>query len=384
MISQHMDDCTGCGGCAAICPKSCITMIADKEGFLYPQVQQSDCINCNLCEKVCPLLKRPALSKRTQALAAQNQDSSVRSTSSSGGVFTALAELVLREGGAVCAAVYGEDFSVQHKIAVTSDDIASMRGAKYAQSNIGQLYPELKELLDEDQSVLFVGTPCQCAGLKAYLGKDYSKLLLVDMICHGVPSPAVWHAYLQWRKKKDASGSAIDTVNLRSKSTGWSRYAYSVNITYLNGCAYSVPQGEDPFMSGFAQNLYLRPSCSNCAFKGVERCSDLTLGDCWGIWDSHPEFDDNKGTSLVLIQSQKGQQMWNKIRSNFRFIALKDEDAISCNPSAVSSSSPHPARAEFFARLSEGEPMDELIWDQLLPKPSKKSLIKRCIGWIFR
>lgn len=379
MLLPDRDLCTGCGGCASACPKGCIRMEADTEGFLYPQVDQSQCVDCKKCQQACAVLHQPAVGESVQAWATRNADSDVRRQSSSGGVFTALAETVIRDGGAVCAAVYKEDWTVAHAIAFTVEELAAMRGAKYAQSHAGHLFAQLKTLLTAGKAVMFVGTPCQCAGLKAYLGREYENLLLVDMICHGVPAPIVWESYVNQRRHLDANGSQVTSINLRDKSTGWSNYAYSVRFQYADGSVYSVPQGQDPYMRGFVSDLYLRPSCSNCSFKGISRCSDLTLGDCWGIWNSNPNFDDNRGTSLLLVHTPKGQQIWDELCDNFAFAPFAVEDVMKYNPSAVSSSAAHAQREEFFKRLSEGQEVDVLIMDVLSPKVPKQSFIKRVL-----
>lgn len=377
-LPKH-EKCTGCGSCAAVCPKGCIRMVADREGFLYPEVDESQCVSCKICEKACAVLNSPKVSDSVELLAAQNTDALVRQESSSGGVFTALAQRIIQAGGVVCGAVYNEKFMVEHRIAFTMDEVAPMRGAKYAQSHAGHLFRQLKQLLTEGKQVMFVGTPCQCAGLKGYLGQDYDQLLTVDMICHGVPAPAVFESYVNRRRELDANGAPVASINLRNKSTGWSNYAYSVVFQYADGSVYSAPQREDPYMRGFVGDLYLRPSCSDCSFKGIHRCSDLTLGDCWGIWEYSPEFDDNKGTSLLLVQSEKGRKMWDMISPRFRCTALSEEAATKWNPSALSVSSAHAARTEFFRRLRGGENVDELILDILSPKTPRKSVLKRIV-----
>ncbi len=368
------EDCTGCGACAAVCPKACIAMKPDSEGFLYPQIDTTRCVNCHRCEQVCPVHQGVLLFDETKAVAAQNQNDSIRQSSSSGGVFTALAERILEDGGVVCAAAYDDKFAVVHKITNQAERLAAFRGAKYAQSHSGHLFGEIKTLLAADTPVLFVGTPCQCAGLRSYLGKKPENLLLVDMVCHGVPSPDVWQRYLDLRR---STNGEISAINLRNKSTGWSRYAYSVEICHENGTVYSVPQGQDPFMRGFTSDLYLRPSCSRCSFKGYERCTDLTLGDCWGIWELMPEFDDNQGTSLLLIHSTKGQEMWQSIQDDFRHVELDKESAVRYNPSTLTSSTAHPKREVFFSRL-DGEPVDWLIQD-CLTVPQKTGLLRRIL-----
>lgn len=384
MMLPKSERCTGCGSCAASCPKNCIRMIPDDEGFLYPQIDGSQCVGCKKCETACPVLQVPKASESVQAYATQNMDRLIRQQSSSGGVFTALAKQIMKKGGAVCAAVYNGQFEVEHRIAYTEEELAPMRGAKYSQSHAGHLFRRLKELLESGKPVMFTGTPCQCAGLKAYLGKEYEQLLLVDMVCHGVPSPSVWKAYVRCRRELDANGAELSSINLRDKSTGWSRYAYSITFRYANGNTYSARQGEDPYMRGFVQNLYLRPSCSACSFKGINRCSDLTLGDCWGIWDTHPEFDDDQGVSVLLIHSKKGQMLWSDISTQFHSMQLTEEDVTNYNSSAIHSSAPHPRRVVFFDRRSSGEPIDELISNVLLENPPKKGVFKRILDRLLR
>lgn len=363
--------CSGCGACAAACPKKCIKMTADNEGFRYPIIEQAHCVSCKVCEQACPVTSPPRLSKETLAVAAQNQNETIRMESSSGGVFSALAEYVLAKGGLVCAAIYDENQIVSHIIIDKPDRIGAMRSAKYAQSKSENCFSRIKKGLQENMYVLFAGTPCQTAGLSQYLGKKYKTLILVDMICHGVPSPKVWEKYLRERQTSDAPQSGFQSINLRNKETGWSRYSYSVKIQYQNGVKYQRPQGQDWFMRGFVQNLYLRPSCSQCSFKGIERCSDLTLGDCWGIWDIAPEFDDNRGTSLLLIHSETGKQAWDNISSEFRTYSLSIDQAVAQNPSAIYCSIPHPKRESFFNALHSDQSIAEAIQNCLASQVQK-------------
>lgn len=368
--------CSGCGACAAVCPKHCVEMTADREGFRYPVIKQAHCVSCQVCETVCPIAAPLRLSQETTAVAAQNRNRVIRQESSSGGVFSALAEYVLAKGGLVCAAVYDENQMVSHRIIDQPDGIGAMRGAKYAQSKPESCFPRIKKELQEEKYVLFVGTPCQTAGLSQYLGKRYERLILVDMICHGVPSPKVWENYLRERQTSDAPKAGVQTINLRNKETGWSRYSYSVRIQYRNGVEYRMPQEQDWFMRGFVQNLYLRPSCSRCSFKGIDRCSDLTLGDCWGIWDIAPEFDDNQGTSLLLIHSETGQQAWDNISLEFRTYPLSMDQAVAQNPSAICSSLPHPKREQFFTALQSGQTITDAVQACLAPEAQRGVLQK--------
>lgn len=379
--------CTGCGSCAMICPQYCIDMNEDEEGFLFPRIDLKKCTSCGLCEQSCPILmsNKEKQNYTTKTFAAQNENEDIRRKSSSGGVFIELARTVMDQGGAVCAAKYSKDYEVIHDIATTEKGLLDYCGAKYAQSKTGQCYTEIKEMLCQGQKILFVGTPCQIAGLTAFLKHPHDNLLLVDMICHGVPSPLVWRKYLEERKQRDANGAELKTVNLRDKSTGWSRYSYSIRFEYQNGNVYSVNQRDDNYMQGFTSNLYLRPSCSNCKFKGIDRISDITLGDFWGIWEQYPEFDDNIGTSLVMIHSEKGQKMWEKIRGNFKTLAISNEEAIQYNPSAIKNSPAANEREAFFSGLRQGKQVSDLIQICLSEQDIQKiSIVRRMWNKLFQ
>ena len=378
-----LDKCSGCAACAAVCPQNCISMIPDHEGFRYPKVDTQKCVECRLCQRSCPILTKVEVFSGTTALAAKNNDTQVRQDSSSGGVFTALAEAILKQGGAVCAARYDADHSIVHSIAENQEALSAFRGAKYAQSRAEHCFKPIQAMLQQGKPVLFVGTPCQCAGLKAFLKEDYKQLLTVDMVCHGVPSPMVWQKYLQERSEMDANGVAVDAVNLRSKESGWSHYGYSVKIAYKNGSLYCVPQGEDPFMQGFVRNLYLRPSCADCAFKGLQRCSDLTLGDFWGIWDLMPEFDDDRGVSLLLFHTEKGRKMWEEVCGGFDVCNVQLHDTVKQNPSVLISSAPHPLRQAFFESIKTNTVIGS-IHSCLQTAEGKLSLLRRIWNRIRR
>lgn len=349
------EKCTGCGSCAIACPQNCISMGEDDEGFRYPSLQPECCVRCGVCQKVCPVVNTPKKNEGKDAYAVKNRDEDIRLHSSSGGVFTLLAQETILHAGVVCAAKYNAEFAVEHAIASTEDEIVSFTGAKYAQSIPERCFREVESRLKSGQRVMFVGTPCQVAGLKRFLRKEYQNLLLVDMICHGVPSPGVWMKYLRERKQKDSGNSEIRKINQRSKVSGWSKHNYSVEIEYQNGSRYRKHKNEDWYMLGFINNLFLRPSCADCHFKGLDRNSDITLGDYWGVWDQLPEFDDNKGVSLLLIHSDKGHEIWNAVKGKCSYLQVNREQAIAQNKSAVESSVPHRNRDRFFLSVSKQE-----------------------------
>ena len=298
--------CTGCMACASVCPKNCITMKADADGFSCPVVDEAACVGCGLCEKACPVLTEAQYKHTPTAYAARSQDTAMRLESSSGGVFTELARQILAQGGAVFGAVYDENFRVVHACAEDESTLAKMRGAKYAQSDLTGIFRDVKARLNRGQQVLFAGTPCQVAGLLGFLGRYYENLITVDFVCHSVPSPMVWAEYVK-------SLGDVASVNLSAKDTGWSRYRYCHRFEDRSGAVRRIPNGESLYMKLFVGDYINRRSCSECHFKGYARGSDLTIGDFWGIWDIAPDLDDNMGTSVVLVQSERGRILWDAV-----------------------------------------------------------------------
>lgn len=352
------DRCTGCGGCAAVCPRACITMEPDDEGFLYPLVTEADCIHCGLCSRVCPVLSEQTPSGPPTAYAAIHLEEQTRLESTSGGVFSLLCRWVLEREGIIFGAAYRDDFSVEHRMVTTSGELAALRGAKYVQSQLGKTYQQVQTWLEKGKYVLFSGTPCQVGGLVSFLGRDYDRLILVDLICHGVPSPKVWSYYIRYRSDMDADGAKPLRVNLRSKETGWP--GYSIRFDYPDGIHYSALNSQDPFLRGFVGNLYLRKSCYDCQFKGVVRQSDFTLGDYWGVWNQIPELHDHKGTSLVLLHTEKAGTIWRQIAGEMQYVETDSLTALIDNPSALVSSTLQGNRELFFLRY-EDEDFQELV-----------------------
>lgn len=358
--------CTGCSACANACPEQCIQMAADAEGFLRPKIDSSQCVVCGTCQNVCPVLHPKAHGNETVAYAAVHKDDAIRQESTSGGVFSLLCQWVLDHGGIVFGAAYADDFSVAHGCVEKASDLSKLRTAKYAQSAIGDSYRQAKTFLEQGRYVLFSGTPCQIGGLRTFLGKDYGRLLTVDLICHGVPSPAVWKHYIQYRGEQDAQGERPTSINLRSKESGWA--GYSIRFDYAGGQTYRMPNSQDPYLRCFVKDLCLRPSCYACSFKGIDRCSDFTLGDYWGVWSQMPELDDNQGTSIVLLHSEKAKRIWPELLSGMKAVQVDTNQCFSENPSALYSATEPDDRHLFLSRY-QSEDFSDLA-DELAPIPA--------------
>ncbi|MBQ7890383.1 MAG: Coenzyme F420 hydrogenase/dehydrogenase, beta subunit C-terminal domain [Erysipelotrichaceae bacterium] len=351
----NLTQCTGCTACSAVCPKQCIEMKKDAEGFLHPFVNSDQCIQCHLCEKVCPVLSDCSVNKVIpSACAVISKDESIRLDSSSGGFFSELSTKILEDNGYIYGAAYNELFEVHHICVDNVNDLSKLRGAKYSQSNLGDTFIDIKTKLDQNIKVLFSGTPCQVAGLKSYLRKEYDNLICVDFVCHGVPSPMAWKEYIKYRSELDNQGELPVSINLRSKDTGWSKYTYSNLFEYKNGKKQYNSSSDSLFMKLFVGDYINRLSCSDCKFKGYSRVSDFTIGDFWGIWDIDPVMDDNKGTSVVLVQSEKGKKLLDEIKNNLIIKEVTLEQASQQNPSMLVSSSAKPNRSEVLEMIRDG------------------------------
>lgn len=336
------EQCCGCSACLHICPKRSISFIEDKEGFLYPQVDTSTCIDCGLCEKVCPILNQDEERKPLQVYAAKHTDDEIRMKSSSGGIFTFLAEHIIDKGGVVFGARFNEKWEVVHGYTETKEGLAPFRGSKYVQSNIGNSYKQVEDFLKTGREVMFTGTPCQVAGLKKYLRKDYENLLTVDFVCHGVPSPMVWRKYLEEEiaRQSDAGKNTVLTsskvspvvtgVNFRDKSSGWTKYSFVLNFSKASAegeqsTVLSSVFTDNAYMKAFLSNLSLRPSCYACSAKVGKSGSDVTIGDFWGM--SNVILDENDyGVSLVLLYKKELFDMFT-----IHLVESSYEDAISGN-----------------------------------------------------
>ena len=348
MIAAERADCSGCSACANICPKDAITMTRDAEGFAYPKINPDLCIKCGRCDATCPALnaKKNLPDALPKVFVATYPDEKVLRHSSAGGVFSALSEIILREGGIIFGAGFDKKFHVHHTAAHNLDELENLRRSKYVQSQIGDVYRQVRDAL-KSQKVFFCGTPCQCAGLKHFLGGDPDNLLTADLVCHGAPSPALWEYYIG--SFNDAQ--EVAHINFRSKRTGWKGYRFEIN--FKDRVRYSNGLGADVYGKFFLDNLTLRPSCYSCKFKFPNRQADLTLGDAWGVQNYAPEMFDNRGTSLVIVHTAKGKDFFERLTLNKKQVDFNT--AIRSNPSFIIPWSADTRRKSFFDEFSKSD-----------------------------
>ena len=363
-------DCCGCSACVSICPKHCITLHEDTEGFLYPTVDGSTCIDCGLCEKVCPVIHPLPARTPLHVYAAKNPDEAIRMKSSSGGIFTLLAQQILSEHGVVFGARFDENWEVRHDYTETPEGLAAFRGSKYLQSRMGDTYATVRKFLQEHRPVLFTGTPCQIAGLYHYLRKPYDNLLTMECLCFGVPSPLVWRTYLAHKRQQDT----VSQVNFRDKTAGWIGYHVQIQYTSRTQCSEAV--SKNAFMQGFINKLYVRPSCHQCPAKHGKSGSDLTVGDYWNIMNVHPEFNaGNRGVALVLLNTPKGEAYYQKLVTHS--VETTYDEARQINNGFNEAYEPHRRRAKFFQQLPRTRSVETLIRSCL--KPTLRSRIQKTL-----
>ena len=398
-------NCVGCNACVQICPRDCISMITDEQGFDYPVVDETLCIHCDACERTCPVINQASPKRPVKVYAARNKNDEEQKRSSSGGVFVVLAKQVINEGGVVFGARYDKDWNVIHDYAETVDGINRFQGSKYVQSHIGSAFIDAGRFLKDGRKVLFSGTPCQLAALQLFLKKDYgSQLLKVDVVCHGVPSPGIWQEYLRYlfRPKGDEVGKntefpstlkdlkmpVVTGISFRDKRISWQKYGVSIHVVDRqvdkNSESSSTNKNEKSidyfqlhydnlFMQGFLKDLYLRPSCYSCPAKSGKSKSDVTLADFWGIHSSYPEFFKEGCYSLVLADSENGLSAVNSsniIKHETDYgIAFKGNRSIE-----KSARKPISAYEEFWNSYERDGLKDLPL---LIKKMNKRSLIRR-------
>lgn len=337
-------DCSGCCACEGICAKHCIKMLPDAEGFLYPHIDADTCVNCGLCELVCPILNVPKDNQVQLVVGAKHKDENVRSSSSSGGIFSLVAEYILAEGGVIVGCVMNKDLEAVHAIAENKDQLLAMRSSKYVQSNTIGIYAKVRQILRAGRKVLFSGTPCQVAALNNYLMKPYNNLFTIDVLCHGVPSPQLLKDYKNTLEKR--YNSKMISINFRDKEKGWKRLF--IRARFNNGKQHFLFSGYDSYLSCFLNNKSQRPSCFKCPYNSINRPGDISLGDFWGIGKVMYDKDDNKGITLTIVNTNKGKLLMKNVLPQSSFFESDINTAILGNKVLVSHLPSISARDDFY------------------------------------
>ena len=327
-VYKEKKECCGCTACEKICPKNAITMSADEEGFLYPLINHEKCINCYLCTKICSFSKKGTNDTKNSVLdvyAAKHKSENVRMNSSSGGVFTAISDYVLENKGVVFGATLDKNIEVSHMKVTSKDERDRLRGSKYVQSNLKDTFNEVKQLLKQNIPILFTGTPCQVDGLKGYLrNEDTSNLILCDIVCHGVPSPLIFNEYIKYIE--NITKKNVIDYKCRDKSNGW--HTHTEKVVFSDGNEDNSSKVLSVYKNLFYSHNMLRPACHNCKYTNLNRGSDITISDYWGIEKSMPEFDDNKGITLILVNSDKGEKCFAEIEKMIEYRKSNTDDCI--------------------------------------------------------
>lgn len=322
-------------------------MHEDKEGFLQPEIDAKICVGCHKCEKTCPVIKpiTQSVDSRTKAYLAINRDDEARMRSSSGGVFYALAKWTIEQGGVVFGARFNKQWEVIHDYTDSVDGIEPFLRSKYVQSRVGDTFYQTKQFLQEGRQVLYTGTPCQIEGLKAYLDKDYENLTTIDIICHGVPSPKVWRAYI----KQTFPKSPLLDFSFRDKKNGWINFQCAITTSKKQWCER---QRENVYFKWFLKDIYLRQSCYVCPYKTIHRISDITIADAWGVQYYCPQMYDDKGTSLIILHTPAGQKLIEEVMGQIRLCEVTINSPAQYNPSLTKSPRLSYRRKMFFSVFS--------------------------------
>lgn len=371
ITKDNKKDCCGCTACEMACPKHCISMQRDNEGFLYPVVNTADCINCNLCEKVCPVInseKTDDLPKR--AYIVRNKDEKILKQSTSGGAVTPLCRQILAQNGVLYGGAFGDDYYVKHIRVTDEAELYRFRGSKYVQSDMTDTYSKVKDDLNDNRVVMFAGTPCQVEGLLRYLKKPYENLFTVDFICRAVPSPMVWENYRKFMEQK--YNSKITYASFRDKIYGY--HSSSLALKFKNGKSSYENTKTDYMLKSFFDGVTARPSCFDCKFRKAKRVSDLTVFDCWNITRYVPELkDDDKGYTAVFVQSEKGQKMLDSVKDEY---IMYDADValLVKNDGHMALENPpkNKNRDKYFELLNSGMTIDRVVKETIPVKTSRK------------
>lgn len=379
---EDKSKCCGCNACGDVCAHSAITFKTDIEGFWYPVVDKDKCVECGLCEKICPIINKARQGRYAEpkVFAAYNKDEEVRLDSTSGGLHSALANVMYNEGAYVCGAVYNKDHTVSHIVSHDKQILPQIRSSKYLQSSMLGEYKEIRSLLRNGENVFYCGTPCQVQALYNFLGKDYEKLITCDFICRGVNSPKVFLKYMDMLEKR--YGSKASGIKFKNKKFGW--HNFSMRVDFENGEQYCEDRWHDLFFIGYLQcGNFSRPSCYDCQFKGFPQKSDITLADFWGIENIDSSMDQDKGTSLVMVNSDKGMELFNAAKDQLVWKEFTIDDARKGNPAMDSSLKPVAKNRDAFFKALDEMPFDKVA-AKFFPLPTFSNRMKAKIRRVAR
>ena len=344
MQVKNKINCTGCGACYNICPVNAITMQGDEYGFYKPVIDKAKCTNCGLCEKTCPLDNYKSKNNVPEAFALINKNETTRLKCASGGAFAAFAKLILEQNGFVYGVIWNDEIVAVHSKAKNIEQLEKMYSSKYVQSNTLDTFKQAKKDLEDGKKVLFSGTPCQIAGFKSYLRKEYENLFTVDLICHGTPSPLIFKKYKQ-EFLKNKPEEKILNINFRSKINSWGTTQF-ISIK-TNSKEYIQPCNKDDYSKAFGLHASVNSMCSNCQFNKIPRIADITIGDFWGVDEYDKSLNDKKGLSIVLINNEKGQNLLKEIAKNCKLQEVPLDVATKRNTNIYSSLKAHKNRKKF-------------------------------------
>lgn len=370
---KNKTNCCGCTACMNICPKKAISMIEDKEGFLYPKVDKKKCINCGLCEKICPIINKQQENSLKKSLIIRTKNDIQLKNSTSGGFFTPLCNYVLSKNGLVYGVAFNEEKEVVHTCVSEPERAFIFQGSKYVQSNLNDVFSKIKKDLQNDIYVLFSGTPCQVEGLLKFLNKKYEKLITVDVICHGTPSPLLWRKYVEYMENK--YNSKIKAINFRNKTYGY--HCGTMFIEFENGKKYYGSARTDYMLKPFFSEISSRPSCYECKFKSLNHLSDFTIFDCWNPQKNNKVIkDDDKGFTNLIINTQNGLNLFDIISNNYEYYNSDFTKAINLDGIMVEhSAKKNKYREDFLKKLNE-EGIDSAI-KTYIPISRKDYLIEK-------
>lgn len=366
--NKMKNTCNGCGVCALVCPKKCIKMVEDGEGFLYPEIDESKCIKCNKCRRFCANFNNKE-EKNEKAYVAINNSKEQLKESSSGGMFYILAEYTIKNNGVVFGVTYNKNLKAVHEYAETLEECKKFCGSKYVRSDLQDSYIKVKQFLDEGRKVLFTGTACQISGLKKFLGKENENLILCDILCHANPSPKVFELYIKNLEK--IKNKKVKYVWFRSKENGWKNQ--TPIIEYEDG----QKEEENSYFIAFVWEMINRPSCYSCQFASKRRISDFTIGDFWGIEKVFPDIETTGGVSLLNVNSEKGSRIFDEVKEKMNYREV-DYD-LACSFNHYHNVSVHSNRDKFFKGISDGS-INENNIIEYMKKYTKKPLYRRILG----